>query len=206
MTATDIGLGLILWGVAYLLGSIPAGYLLVRHMKGVNILEVGSGSSGATNVLRTVGKGAALAVLLFDIGKGLLALKLAQIWMASTGYGPWWAVGAGLLAILGHSWSIWLKGKGGKSVAVSLGLLFAVDLRVGLATLALWGLAVALTRIVSVGSVLGGLGVNVFMYLFGAPPAYQLMALAGGLYVVWRHRANLGRLVQGTEPRLGEKA
>jgi glycerol-3-phosphate acyltransferase PlsY len=178
----------------------------VRWLKGVDIRTVGSGSTGATNVLRVAGKIPGLVVLLVDICKGFLALQVTQIALEPTGYGPWWAVGAGLLASLGHSRSLWLAGKGGKSVAVSLGLLFAVDLRVALATLAVWGIAVGLTRIVSVGSVLGGLAVTGFMVLFGQPLAYILMGAVGGLWVVWRHQANLQRLWQGTEPRLGERA
>ncbi|WP_287130135.1 glycerol-3-phosphate 1-O-acyltransferase PlsY [Candidatus Cyanaurora vandensis] len=202
----DFALGLGCLVAAYLLGAVSPGYLVVRALKGVDIRQVGSGSTGATNVLRVAGKLPALGVLLFDLGKGFIALKLTQIWLEPSGYETWWAVGAGLMAILGHSKSIWLGGQGGKSVAVSLGLLFAVDLRVALATLALWGAAVGLTRMVSVGSVLGGLGVTILMLVFGQPPAFVLLGLLGGAFVVWRHRSNLQRLRLGTEPRLGEKS
>ncbi len=194
--------GLLLLVSSYLLGSISPGYLVVHWLKGEDIRTLGSGSTGATNVLRIVGRLPALGVFLFDLGKGFLAFALTQAVMAN----PWWAVGAGLLAILGHSKSIWLGGQGGKSVAVSLGLLFALDIRVALATLGVWGLAVALTRMVSVGSVLGGLAVTAFSLYFREPLAYVLLTCAGGLFVVWRHRPNLVRLWQGTEPRLGQKA
>jgi len=188
--------------LAYLVGSVSPGYLVVRALKGIDIRTVGSGSTGATNVLRVAGKLPALGVFLFDLGKGFTALRLTDLWLGS----PWWAVGAGLMAILGHSKSIWLGGQGGKSVAVSLGLLFAVDWRVGLATLTLWGVVVGITRIVSIGSVLGGIAVTAFMVIFKQELAYILMATAGGAFVVWRHRANIERLMQVTEPRLGEKA
>ncbi len=197
--------GLLLWALSYLVGAISPGYVLVRWLKGADIRTLGSGSTGATNVMRVAGKAPALGVFLFDIGKGFLALKITQLVMDPSGYGAWWAVGSGLLASLGHSRSVWLNWQGGKSVAVSLGLLFAVDVRVALATFALWGLSVALTRFVSIGSVLGGLGVAGFMIWFNQPLPYVLLGACGGLYVVLRHQSNLLRLWQGTEPRIGEK-
>lgn len=206
--------------VAYLLGSIPTGYLTGRLLKGIDIREVGSGSTGATNVLRTIGKIPALVVLLIDIGKG--ALAIAAVNYAFTHLPGWlyfskivgldfsvWQPAmvtlAGLAALLGHSKSIWLGFTGGKSVATSLGILLAMDWMVGLATLGVFALSLAMTRIVSISSIFGAVSVIAFMLLFAQPLPYVLFAIAGGAYVIWRHRSNIQRLIAGTEPKLGQK-
>jgi len=157
------GIGLL---VAYLLGSLPTGYLAGRLLKNIDIREHGSKSTGATNVLRTVGKWPALAVLLIDAFKGALAVLLAR-WLyalptvtatlpgnldATDGV-AWAAAIAGLAALLGHSKSIWLGFSGGKSVATGLGVLLALSWQVGLLTLAVFGLVLAVTRIVSISSI-----------------------------------------------------
>ncbi|NJR51480.1 MAG: glycerol-3-phosphate 1-O-acyltransferase PlsY [Leptolyngbyaceae cyanobacterium CSU_1_3] len=206
--------------LAYLLGSIPTGYWVGRLLKGVDIRQEGSGSTGATNVLRTVGKIPAAFVLLVDIGKGALAIAAVQFaftylpgWLYFTkivdinfaNWQPWMVTLAGLLALLGHSKSVWLGFMGGKSVATSLGVLLAIDWRVGLSTLGVFALSLAITRIVSISSIAGAIAVMVLMFALGQPLPYGLFAIAGGFYVIWRHRANIQRLLQGTEPRLGEK-
>ncbi|MBD2097862.1 glycerol-3-phosphate acyltransferase [Trichocoleus sp. FACHB-591] len=210
----------ILLGVAYLLGSVPPGYLAGRLLKGIDIREHGSGSTGATNVLRTLGKGPAIAVLLIDILKGVLAIALVR-WcyslaltqalataagsVASGSALDWMVTLAGLAALLGHSKSIWLKFTGGKSVATGLGVLLALSWQVGLSTFAVFGVVMAVSRIVSLSSITAAIAVLVFMVLLGQPLPYQLFAIAGGLYVVLRHRANIQRLLAGTEPRIGQK-
>lgn len=205
--------------LAYLLGSIPTGYLAGRLLKGIDIRQAGSGSTGATNVLRTLGKAPAAFVLFVDIFKGALAIvavnfaftylpgwlyysKVVDTNLAS--WQPWMVTLAGLLALLGHSKSVWLNFTGGKSVATSLGILLAMDWRVGLSTLGVFAISLALTRIVSISSIAGVVAVVVLMFVLGQPLPYGLFAIAGGLYVIWRHRTNIQRLVQGTEPRLGE--
>ena len=204
--------------VAYLLGSIPTGYTAARLIKGIDIREHGSGSTGATNVLRTLGKGPGLLVLLVDMLKGVLAIALVywmftvapsrnvippsvnpSIWLA------WMVAFVGLAAILGHSKSIWLGFTGGKSVATSLGVLLAMSWQVGLGTLGVFSVVMALSRIVSLSSIAGAIAVSVLMLVFGQPLPYLLFAVAGGLYVIWRHRSNIQRLLAGTEPRLGQK-
>ena len=204
--------------VAYLLGSIPTGYTAARLIKGIDIREHGSGSTGATNVLRTLGKGPGLLVLLVDTLKGVLAIALVY-WMftfaASRNLVPpsvnpsiwlaWMVALAGLATILGHSKSIWLGFTGGKSVATSLGVLLAMSWQVGLGTLGVFGVVMALSRIVSLSSIAGAIAVSVLMLVLGQPLPYLLFAVAGGLYVIWRHRSNIQRLLAGTEPRLGQK-
>ncbi|MGV0028109.1 glycerol-3-phosphate 1-O-acyltransferase PlsY [Phormidesmis priestleyi] len=206
--------------LAYLLGSIPTGYWVGRVLKGIDIRQEGSGSTGATNVLRTVGKAPAAFVLLVDIGKGALAIAAVKFafthlpgWLYYTkivdvdfaNWQPWIVTLAGLLALLGHSKSVWLNFTGGKSVATSLGVLLAMDWQIGLSTLGVFALSLAITRIVSISSIAGALAVMVLMAVLGQPLAYGLFAIAGGFYVIWRHRTNIQRLLAGTEPRLGEK-
>jgi acyl phosphate:glycerol-3-phosphate acyltransferase len=189
--------------VGYLLGSIPSGYWAGKWLKNIDIREYGSKSTGATNVLRVLGKGPATAVFSADVFKGVLAVLSAQF----LGQGSdLWVIAAGLMAILGHSKSIFLNFSGGKSVAVGVGLLLAMDWRVGLCALALWGVIVGLTRWVSLGSVLAALSIAPMMYIFSNPPSYVIFGAVGGLYVIIRHKANMQRLLKGTEPRIGEKA
>lgn len=201
---------------AYLLGSIPTGYLAGRSLKGIDIREVGSGSTGATNVLRTVGKWPALVVLLVDTLKGAGAIALVQAvyslaptlvnpGQAQDEFQPWLAAVAGLASVLGHSKSIWLNFSGGKSVATGLGVLLAMSWQVGLGTLGVFGAFLAISRIVSLSSIAGAIAVSALMLLFKQPLAYQLFAVAAGLYVIWRHRTNIQRLFAGTEPQLGQQ-
>jgi acyl phosphate:glycerol-3-phosphate acyltransferase len=220
--------GILLLG--YLLGSLPPGYLAGRWLKGIDIRDAGSGSTGATNVLRTLGKGPALVVFLIDVLKGSAALWLvswlyAQPWIQAlspglaSGMGPGagpsvhlgsWQVSMAALsamaALLGHSKSIWLKFQGGKSVATSLGILLAMDWRVALGGILTFALVLSLTRIVSISSVLAALAVIVMVGIFQLALPFQLFGLVGGLYVIIRHRTNLQRLLAGTEPKIGQKS
>lgn len=213
-----IGNGALLLG-SYLIGSLPFGYVAGRLLKGIDIRDHGSGSTGATNVLRTLGKGPGLTVLLMDVGKGVMAIALTR-WAYSQGawlstlvpdgflpeaWLPWMIVFTGLAAILGHSKSIWLGFTGGKSVAISLGILLALAWPVALATLAVFGVVLAVSRIVSLSSIAGAVAASGFMVIMAQPLPYLLFAIAGGLYVIWRHQANIQRLLAGTEPQLGQK-
>ncbi|MEO1427486.1 MAG: glycerol-3-phosphate 1-O-acyltransferase PlsY [Cyanobacteria bacterium J06633_8] len=204
---------------AYLLGSIPTGYILVKLLKGIDIREVGSGSTGATNVLRTLGKVPGAFVLLVDSLKGVLSIFLAYwLFTFSTNnnlipatvnvelWQPIMVTLVGLAAIIGHSKSIFLGFKGGKSVATSLGLLLAMNWQIGLATLGVFLLVLAISRIVSLSSICGAISVSISMILFGQPLPYILFAVGGGLYVIIRHKSNIERLLAGTEPKLGQKS
>lgn len=205
------GLGGLL--VAYLLGAIPAGYLAGR-LRGIDIRQHGSKSTGATNVLRTLGVAPAVSVLLVDVLKGAAAILWARWfyqWLtppATLDGRDWvaWAVClAGLAALLGHARSVWLNFTGGKSAATGLGVLLALAWPVGLGAAAVFALVVAIFRLVSLSSMLASLTAVALMFLLAQPPPYQLLVVAGALYVIARHRANIARLLSGTEPRLGRR-
>lgn len=199
---------------AYLLGSIPTGYLVTKAIMGVDIREHGSGNTGATNVFRVVGKSAGITVLLIDLSKGLLAVWAARVLLADSFATlpaqlemlPWWVTGAGLLVIVGHSRSIWLNWTGGKSAATGLGVLLALYWPAGLGAAAVFAVTLGLSRIVSLGSITAALASMILMICFQQPLPYVLLAIAGSLYVVVRHRGNIQRLLAGTEPRLGNRA
>lgn len=205
-------IALILILVAYLFGSIPTGYLAGRWLKNIDIREHGSMSTGATNVLRTLGKPAAIAVLTIDILKGCLAIAVIKSWyfwqinpsLPST-WQYWLIIGAGAAAILGHSKSIFLNFTGGKSVATSIGVLLVMSPFVALSTIAVFGISIALSRIVSLSSIAGAMAVILLMIIFKQPLPYILFASFAGIYVIVRHQANISRLLAGTEPKIGQK-
>ncbi|NJM96709.1 MAG: glycerol-3-phosphate 1-O-acyltransferase PlsY [Phormidesmis sp. RL_2_1] len=191
---------------AYLLGSMPTGFVLGKVLQGIDIREHGSGNTGATNVFRVMGKSAGITALIIDLLKGVAAIVWMR-WLLSSGWSlsPWmqdWAyVMAALLAVIGHSKSVWIGFSGGKSAATGLGVLLALAWPVGLSVAAVFAVAVAISRTVSVGSMVAALCVPVLMWLLAEPLAYILFAIAGGLYVLLRHRSNFSRLLAGTEPK-----
>ena len=215
------GAGAVALAVAYLLGSMPTGYLAGKMLKGIDIRDHGSQSTGATNVLRTLGKWPALAVFLVDLLKGAAAIVFVrwfyhwffalpsvtppaaidpQAWV------PWVVCLAGLAALLGHSRSIWLNFAGGKSAATGLGVLLAMSWPVGLVAAVVVGVVLAISRIVSLSSMLGALAAMVLICGLEEPLPYRLLVIAGGIYVIVRHRANIQRLLAGTEPRLAQSS
>jgi len=198
--------------VAYLLGSIPTGYLAGKFFRGIDIREHGSKSTGATNALRVLGKGPALLVLVVDVGKGAAAVLFASWLVPRLGSGVpevetfrhWTICLAGLAALFGHARPVWLGFVGGKSAATGLGVLLALSWPVGLGAAAVFGLVLAVSRIVSLSSMLAALTAIVLVFALPHPLPYQLLVLAGAAYVIVRHRANIARLRNGTEPRLGQ--
>ena len=191
--------------LAYLLGSLPTGYVIARLMQGIDIREHGSGNTGATNVFRVVGKQAGITVLIIDLLKGLLAVLAARLVMnqLDAELSTWVQALAGSFAILGHSRSVWLNFTGGKSAATGLGVILALAWPVGLGTAALFGLVFGVSRTVSLGSISAAIAAPVLMFLTKQPLPFILLVLLGGIYVIIRHRSNISRLLAGTEPKLG---
>ncbi|MBG0744389.1 MAG: glycerol-3-phosphate 1-O-acyltransferase PlsY [Cylindrospermopsis raciborskii KL1] len=215
MTIWFVWCGLVII-LAYLLGSFPTGYLVGKILKGIDIRQVGSGSTGATNVLRTLGKGPGAFVLIIDCLKGFLAINLVYVLYSSQlnlmdsslnveAWRSWLVTLVGLMAILGHSKSIFLGFTGGKSVATSLGILLAINWQVGVGTLGVFIVVIAISKIVSLSSIAGAIAVSILMIVFQQPLAYIIFSLLGGLYVIIRHRSNIDRLLGGKEPKIGQK-
>lgn len=186
--------------VGYLLGSIPTG-LLVARARGVDIQKLGSGNIGATNVLRALGLVPALVVLVVDPLKGALAVLLA----AALGVGAWGVALAGLAAVLGNNFNPFLKLKGGKGVATSLGVFMAVNPPVTLAAIFMGLFTMVVGRYVSLGSLVGMTSAPMFLIMNAFHPAELFLSVALALLAVLRHRQNLIRLAGGVERRLGDK-
>ncbi|WP_405404155.1 glycerol-3-phosphate 1-O-acyltransferase PlsY [Paracoccus sp. Ld10] len=191
---------MILWALfGYLLGSVPFGLVITRALGLGDLRQIGSGNIGATNVLRTGNKGAALATLLLDSGKGAIAVLLARHF---GGEGA--AILAGGAAFLGHCFPVWLRFKGGKGVATFLGTVIALNWPLGLIACATWALTAAITRISSLSALLAAALAPVFAWGLGRPDIAAVAAFMAVLIFV-RHHANISRLLTGTEPRIGRK-
>ena len=193
---------LLLLAIGYLLGSMPNGYLAGRWLKGIDLRNCGSGSTGATNVLRNVGKGPALVVFLLDVGKGALAVLLAK----QVGLNDWLQVLTGLAALAGHIWPVWLGWKGGKAVATGLGLFLGLAWPVGLASLGIFLAVISIFQIVSLSSVAAAMALPVLMMATDQNTASITVSVVAMLLVLWRHRSNIERLIAGTEPEIGQKS
>jgi acyl phosphate:glycerol-3-phosphate acyltransferase len=191
--------------VGYLLGSISFSYVFAKKIKKVDIREHGSGNAGATNTLRVLGVGPAIAVLLLDALKGIVAVLLA-VYLVGDGLAP---AAAGLAAIVGHNWPVFLRFKGGKGVATTIGVL---------ATLVFWPalyagiiaiISIVITRFVSLGSLLFLLLTTLFMIVFNDyfvyPIEYTYLLIIVTILSYWRHRANISRLIKGNENKIGQK-
>ena len=190
-------MGIVALVLAYLIGGIPFGYLLVRLTTGKDIRESGSGNIGATNVLRTTGKGAGVATLILDIAKGFLAVWLADYLTSGSAF---WMSFAALAVMAGHAYPVFLKFQGGKAVASFAGaFLYLVPMPL-LATLLVLMLIVAVTRYISVGSILaaGMFPFGVWLILHPDWPIL-LASFIAGAFIVYRHKSNIDRLRAGTE-------
>ena len=190
--------------LAYLLGSIPFGYLLVRFFRKEDIRSIGSGNIGATNVARSGAKGLGIATLLLDLGKAFLAVKIAQH-LAPANYDL--AVAAAIAAILGHVFPIWLRFRGGKGVASALGVFLALTWPSALSVLAVFIIVFILTRYVSLASIIGAASFPLFGFHF--VPFRTPMVIFGFLFIpiliIVKHHQNIRRLLAGTESRFGKQ-
>ena len=189
--------------VAYLIGSLPTGYLFGRA-RGVDIRKTGSGNIGATNVFRTLGKAAGITVLLIDAVKGFVPARFL-LFDASPETREYHAMVAGLFAILGHNYTCWLRFKGGKGIATSAGVLVALVPFGLLLTLGAWLLVFALSRYVSLASVCAALVLPFAVWSVGGGGAMILLCTGLSLLAIYKHRANIQRLIAGTEHRFGAK-
>ena len=195
-----------LLALAYLLGSIPFGYLLVRLVRKEDIRFSGSGNIGATNVARSGSKGLGLLTLALDLAKALVAVSIAKHFAPGTpGYPSDLAVGAAVAAVLGHVFPVWLGFRGGKGVASALGVFLALAPMVALAALAVFLLVAFSTRLVSLASIVAAALIPVFAMLF--MPDRTPVFLGGFIFipllVIAKHHANIARLLQGKESRFG---
>jgi glycerol-3-phosphate acyltransferase PlsY len=184
----------------YLLGSIPFGLVFTRLGGTQDIRQIGSGSIGATNVLRTGRKGLAAATLLADVLKGVAAVLLAGWW-----FGPDAGLVAGAAAFVGHLFPVWLRFKGGKGVATGLGVLLVVSWKAALVAALIWIIVAAASRYSSLASLIASAAAPVILWFIGAPTE-ALMFVMLALLTLFMHRANIARLANGTEGKIGQKA
>ena len=183
--------------IAYLLGAIPFGYLLVKWKTGADVRASGSGNIGATNVLRTTGRVAGVATLLLDIGKGYLAVWLAARMTAND---PLWNSLAALAVVAGHAFPVFLKFKGGKAVASFVGAFLCLTPLPLAAVLVVFVVVVAWTRYISLGSIAGAATFPLAVWLILHPDAPVVAAaVIGCAFIIWRHRGNIQRLHAGSE-------
>lgn len=193
--------------VAYLLGSIPFGLLIVKIRGGLDIRTVGSGNIGAANVTRNAGVIAGILTLLLDTAKGYLAVWIAQRW---TNGNPRWIIAAALTAVVGHVFCVWLGFRGGKGVATSLGVFLAICPWAVVGAVAFWFLLVLFWRYSSLGSIVAMAALPVLVYLFYAPhhaPPDSILwgTILVSVLVLWKHRDNMRRLIAGEETHLGPR-
>ncbi|HEX8844186.1 MAG TPA: glycerol-3-phosphate 1-O-acyltransferase PlsY [Pyrinomonadaceae bacterium] len=193
---------------AYLLGSIPFGYLIVRAKEGADVRETGSGGTGATNVSRRAGKLAGIVTLLLDAVKGALAVLLAR-WLATDDFGVnWWVAASAVIAVFAHCFPVWLGFRGGKGVATGVGVFLSLYPLAVACAAAVFILVVVLTRYVSLGSILATAAFPLFVWLLSlyVRPVADLApiltaAMVGGALIILMHHANIGRLLTGTESK-----
>jgi len=190
---------------AYLIGSFPTGYVLVKAIKGEDIRTYGSGSTGATNVKRVLGKRGFFTVMFLDAFKGLIPVVAAKV--LANKLGLFTEIGllpvlVAVAVILGHSKSIFLGFTGGKSVASGVGTIFGLSWPVGLITAIVWSIITYASRYVSLGSIIAVTITPFLMYFFKAPISYIVYCALGGLYIIYLHRENIQRLISGTENKV----
>lgn len=185
--------------IAFLIGSIPFGYLIARFFYRTDIRKTGSGNIGAMNALRTIGKGGAVAVLLLDAAKGFIPAFL----VLRFAHDPVLATIVAIAAVLGHCFSPWLGWKGGKGVATSFGAIFALSWKAGLVAIAGWLLAALTTSYSSVGSMLGNIVAPFALFFFTRSVPETIYGIFAALFIIYTHRENLVRLRAGTESGIG---
>ena len=192
--------------IAYVIGSIPYGYLIVRATEGEDIRETGSGGTGATNVSRAAGKGAGVITLILDALKGALAVFVTQYFSeALFPYADWTVAAAGVLAIVGHIFPVWLRFRGGKGVATGFGVFLMLAPIAAVAALAVFGLTFALKRYVSLASIVSVASIALFCCVLTLIDPFELPTAVGAIIsaalIIFAHRENIRRLLAGAEPK-----
>lgn len=190
--------------ISYFLGAIPVALWVGRWWKGIDVRRHGSGNIGTTNAFRLLGTGPGTVVLILDMSKGALAASLGLYFDS-----PIIAVVAGLTAISGHNWSPFVKFKGGRGVATAAGVALRLMPKIGLTVFIIWALIVAITRYVSLGSIIAAILLPVLTLIWLDPAAkipYFIFSLAAALFIIVRHFPNIKRLLNGTEFKFGGKA
>jgi len=187
---------------AYFLGSIPFGLIIGLLWKGIDIRKVGSGNIGATNMMRVLGPGPGAVVFVLDVMKGFVPVIAAGRFAHGI---HWFAVVVGMMAIVGHTLSLFLKFKGGKGVATSLGVLIGLDPMMAALAFGMWILIVLITRYVSVASVIAVGSVIGMMFYHHSPVSYKAFAIVVWIFVLIKHRSNFKRLLEGNEPKFGQR-
>lgn len=204
--------------VAYFTGSIPFSYLVARVFAGKDVRREGSGNVGATNVARTAGKGAGVLALLGDLAKGVAIILIARWivgrpeWPYAAGPQPWqsremWIALAGLVAVLGHMFPVWLRFHGGKGVATAAGVILALDPRVFAASVLVFAIVVLLSRMVSLASILSAASIPLLFRFVAIDAPYwrTILSIGIALAVILKHHSNIARLARGSERRLGRR-
>ena len=188
--------------ISYLIGSISTGYIIVKLKTGQDIRNVGSGSTGATNVKRVLGTPYFFIVMLLDALKGAVPVLLATHFIQSFSNIGLPAVIASLGVIIGHSKPLFLKFKGGKSVATGVGTILALNWQVGLIIAVIWSTITYISKYVSLGSIISVLFAPILMFLFHQPISYIIYCAIGAIYIVYLHRENIKRLINGNENKV----
>jgi glycerol-3-phosphate acyltransferase PlsY len=200
--------------ISYIIGSIPTAFIFGNLLKGIDIRNFGSGNIGATNAFRVLGKGAGFLVLILDALKGFIAVVfVGSLVVSNSGLfrEEIQRIILGISCICGHNWTIFLKFKGGKGIATSLGVLIGLSLKIAglkymlILTILTWFLIFAITRIVSISSVVAAISLPVYAVILKQSNALKYLSILLGCFVVLRHKSNLKRLLQGKEPRLSFK-
>lgn len=187
---------------AYLIGSIPTGYIIVKLFTGQDIRKIGSGSTGATNVKRVMGKKWFFIVMLLDAVKGAFPVILAKLFATAFTQIGLLPVLAAVAVIIGHSKSVFLKFTGGKSVASGVGTIIALNWIVGLIIAVIWAIITYFSKYVSLGSMIALLVSPFLMWAFNEPMAYIFYCALGAVYIIYLHRENIGRLICGEENKV----
>ncbi|MFC1808089.1 glycerol-3-phosphate 1-O-acyltransferase PlsY [Candidatus Omnitrophota bacterium] len=194
---------------SYLLGSIPTSFIFAKLLKGIDIREHGSGNVGATNLLRTVGKVPGAIALILDVLKGVIPVVFFSQLLLSVSPSMNLAliqVMLGLLAVCGHIWTPFLRFKGGKGVATTIGVFIGLDPFITLYSLLIWCIFVFLFKYISLGSISMAVSLVIQMYIFNKPYEYTILSIILCIAICYRHKSNITRIINGEEPKVGSKS